>query len=322
MNQNTKNLPLLRRAGRFFNRKFLAMFGIAVTIVPKPEWMRKKRIVTTQVGRFQIEVPNFNTVSWYYSLHPNYTSQQGRVAAQVKKKYPKLAAIDIGANVGDTVCIMKTAADIPILCIEGDESTFALLEKNLQQFRDVTAHKLFLGEKTETISVNFEKVGWNTTLQPDASNSGTRINIIRLDDFLKNKADVDCFKLLKIDTEGFDCRIIRGAQEYIQKVRPVITFEYNRENMDAIGEPGLDTLFMLGDLGYTKIMLHDANGRFLCTADLSNRSLIQDLHDYADGKRGAIYYYDMTVFHQDDADLATAFMEAEQVVHRNKDFIY
>ena len=297
--------------------KLLAPFRVALVPAEKPQWLRRK-IVTAQVGHYSIQVPGINPIATHYSKHPDYTSHLGRATSLLKKKFPNLGAIDIGANVGDTACIIKSAEDIPLLCIEGDNFTFGYLEANVRQFQNTTAHKIFLGEKSEMLAVSLAKGGWNTTLIPDKSATRPKIKIVSLDDFLETQADVGRYKLVKIDTEGFDCSIIRGAKKFIQHVHPVITFEYNRENMDAIGEPGLDTLFMLADLGYSDIAFHDPSGRLVCSATLADRSLIEDLHAFADGKHEAIYYFDLTIFHQSDCDVAQAFVEAERLWRAGK----
>ena len=291
--------------------KLLAPFSVALVPAEKPRWLRRK-IVTAQVGRYSIQVPGTSPIATHYSRYPDHSGHLGRLTSLLKKKFPGLGAIDIGANVGDTACIMKSAEDIPLLCIEGDDFIFGFLERNLRQFQNTTAHKMFLGEKSGLLAVSLDKSGWNTTLIPDKAGTGPKIKIVSLDDFLAGQTEVAHFKLVKIDTEGFDCSIIRGAKKFIQQVHPVITFEYNRENMDTIGEPGLDTLFMLADLGYSDITFHDPFGRLLCSATLADRSLIRDLHDFADGKHPSIYYYDLTLFHESDDDVAQAFVAMER----------
>jgi FkbM family methyltransferase len=230
----------------------------------------------------------------------------------LKKKYPGLAAMDIGANVGDTACIIKTAADIPLLCIEGDDYAFGFLEKNIRQFQNTAAHKLFLGEKTGEISAAFEKSGWNTTIKPGESAAAKKIKIAGLDDFLSARPDASAYKLVKIDAEGFDCAIIRGAVKFLKQAHPVLAFEYNRDNMEAIGEGGLDTLSLLAGLGYSQVVFHDCHGRFFSAAPMSDTAFIRDLHDYADGRHGAIYYFDLTLFHEDDAEVAEVFVRTER----------
>ena len=58
----------------------------------------------------------------------------------------------MGTNFGDSVAIAKSVADIPVLCVEGDELTFSLLEQNVRQSEGFSIHKLFLGERSESRS--------------------------------------------------------------------------------------------------------------------------------------------------------------------------
>jgi FkbM family methyltransferase len=297
---------------RLGTNKLLGPLGLMIERIEKQKWSWGNPVTTTQVGKYCIDIPRTNPLSAVYLKYPVYSGQLGRLASIIRKKYANLAAIDIGANVGDTACIIKTAEDIPLLCIEGDDYTFGLLKKNLKQFQNSTAYKLFLGEKTGVLSASLEKAGWNTTILPGESKDALSLNITSLDDFLATHSNTENFKLLKIDTEGFDCAILRGSTKFIQHVHPIIIFEYNRDNMEALGEKGLDTLSMLADLGYSHLFFHDGNGRFFCSANMSDQALIRDLHDYADGKHGTIYYFDITLFHEQDRDIAQAFAQKER----------
>lgn len=303
-------LFLLNRL-RLFTNKLLAPAGFAVERVRKTNpW--GSPMVSTKVGSFTIQVPRFNSVTVTYRDNPENMSQLAALVLLMKKKYPNLSAIDIGANVGDTACVIKTAADIPLMCIEGDDSTYQLLRQNLSQLQQTSAHKLFLGEKTGNVAVTFDKAGWNTTIKPSQAADSQSIKITSLDDFMSAQQAAATCKVVKIDAEGFDCSIIRGAAKFIRQSHPVLMFEYNRDNMDAIGENGLDTLRMLSDLGYSQVVFHDCYSRFFTDALLSNDGLVRDMLDYADGKHGAIYYFDLTVFHQDDTDVAIEFVKAER----------
>lgn len=290
--------------------------GVALVRTPKTPWFGQK-MTTIRIGNYSIQLPSASQLADIYQRIPGHMSQLRVVASLLKKKYPDLAAMDIGANVGDTACLIKSGADTPLWCIEGDDYTFGLLEQNLRQLPNASAHKLFLGEKTGALAATFEKSGWNATIKPDAS-AGQKISIVSLDDFLATQLKAPAFKLVKIDAEGFDCAIIRGAQKFLGRARPALTFEYNRDNMEAIGENGLDTLSLLSGLGYSQVAFHDCNGRFLATAALSDAALIRDMHDYADGKHSAVYYFDLTVFHHDDDDIARQFIEAERARRLNQ----
>ena len=286
--------------------------GISVVRTPKRKWLRPNSILETTVGRYKIQVPSLNPMFWYYQENPDFVGQLGLLTALVREKYPHMAAIDIGANVGDTACIIKTAADVPLLCVEGDDLSFKFLEKNLAQFQNATAHKLYLAEKTDTISASLACAGWNTTILPGTAASTKAIKVMRFDDFIVTQPGWENYKLLKIDTEGFDCAIIRGAKDFIRQVSPVIFFEYSRLGMNLIGETGIETIFMLAELGYSQIAFHDAGGRFICSANLSEGEKIKDLHDYAGAPGNGFYYMDITVFHERDTDIALKFVAAER----------
>jgi len=305
---------------RLFVNDLLSPFGFAINRVEKQPWKcfrTTQAVVNIQVGLYSIQVPSESQFSVLHGHPPRPLGPLASLTSLIKKKFSFLAVVDIGANVGDTACIIKTAEEVPILCIEGDEYVFCFLQKNIAQFQNVTARKLFLGETTREIRASFEKSGWNLTLKPDETSSQA-VNLTRLDDFIFSEPGWQTFKLVKIDAEGFDCSIIRGATNFLRDVHPVIHFEYNRENMDAIGEPGIDTLLLLSGLGYSHVTIHDPWGRFFCSTTLSEQNFIKDLHDYADSVHGKIPYYDITAFHESDSDLAAEFLEIERRERNNK----
>ena len=82
--------------------------------------------------------------------------------------------------------------------------------------------------------------------------------------------------------------------------------------MAQTGEPGFRVFSLLQKLGYDRLLFYDAYGRFMCAASLDQVDLLTDLHEYADGKFGKVYYYDIVAFAQSDGDLARRFVESER----------
>jgi FkbM family methyltransferase len=312
MNSSDKH-TLLHKIRNQANQLILPL-GLALMRVPRRNWNWGRPVVNVPVGSYQIEIPTTNPLSSHYLGSPDCIGQLGRLTKIIRRKYPPMRAIDVGANVGDTACIMKSAEDIPLICIEGDPISFKFLKKNTEQFSDTSVHNLFLGENTGTIRAGIEKSGWNTTIKPGASDTSNEVQLTSIDDFIAGKEGRTSIKLFKIDTEGFDCPIIRGGRKFIAEVSPVIVFEYNRENMDAINERGLDTLAMLEQMGYSQIFFHDPSGRYLLSTTLDQRSLLADLHEYADGQRGQMCFYDITLFHKNDNDLAKLYEQGERSI--------
>jgi FkbM family methyltransferase len=294
-------------------RKVLNYLGYdIVKVVPTPTPFLKKE-VQVKVGNFELTLPTSNPLIITYTEQKDFATEISRLVNYVYDKYADLTFLDVGANTGDTVAVVKSAKDVPVISIEGDEFSYSYLKRNTAQFSNVTIFNNFLGEKKGAIEADLQKKGWNTTIVPGKGN-GNKIDMITLDDLLTTNFPnnvVSQIKLLKIDTEGFDTIIIRGALNYIQAIKPVIYFEYNRDNMQAINEDGLATIRSLESLGYKTILFFDDRGRFILSTDMADKETIQHLNDYADGKNGLIYYYNICLFHKEDTDIAVKTIAAE-----------
>jgi len=290
-------------------RKFLSYFGYDfIKITPKP-FLKKEYEV--RIGNYTLTMPSINPLIDVYRNKKDFASEIGRITLCVHEKYTQLRFIDVGANTGDTAAIIKSVINIPLICIEGDPFSFSYLKRNVEQLSDVTIFNNYLGEKEDTLEIVEEKAGWNTTLIPSPK-KGRKITLTTLDNLLyQNFKDLKNFKLLKIDTEGFDTIILRGSENFILNNKPVIYIEYNRDNMSAINEDGLLTLLHMEQLGYNKILFFDDRGRYILSTTLSNKELINDLHNYADGKNGLIYYYNICLFHKEDTDIAETLIQNE-----------
>jgi FkbM family methyltransferase len=296
-----------------FFRNLLNAIGYDIVKVNVHADSKAGKVKKVQVGKFVIDMPGNNVQISTYKYRPDANSILGTLAAAIAEKYPDLAVIDIGANVGDTIAVIKSAIDVPVIGIEGDAISFGFLQKNAPLFSNLTLIQSFLGEKKENIQVAFEKSGWNTTLVPSAN--GQTLSLKTLDEVLSDEGLFNrTLKMLKIDCEGFDTIILRGAGELLQKHRPVIFFEYNKTNMNAIGEDGLSTLFSMEQYGYHSALFFDNYGRFMLRAPLSDKALISALHDYTEDGVSQVGYYDICLFHQQDEQLSDIFMKSVKPV--------
>lgn len=296
-------LNLLPAVARRRLRRLAEILRLAAPIPPES-------VVT--IAGFPLLIDTRSPLRAIFESHPDYTGELARIVAVTLRKYPDATMIDVGANVGDTVAVARSVAGLPIVCFEGDPAVFPFLERNIRQFPGVTAHRVFLGERTETIAVELEKAGWNATIVPRANGEGSHLKLTALDDFLSSHEIPGRPKILKVDAEGFDTRILRGAARLLAERKPVVLFEYNRYNMAAIAEEGLPLFGWLRKLGYARIVFYDANGRLLLATDLGASEQIGDLHDYADGWNAPFPYFDVCVFHSEDADVASTFAEQER----------
>ena len=298
----------------FFKKVVLRVIDMAGFHLVRKRRAGQSGETEVRVGSFVLQMKKSSLLPEIYAKNPGYSGELGRAAGLYSTKYPDCAMLDIGANYGDSVAVVKSVVDMPVICYEGDPVAYDLLIKNLVQFRAVTAFNCYLGEKDESLSATVEKGGWNSTLVPGHGETSRAIQLRSIDS-LAESGGVEYLKckIIKIDTEGFDFRIMRGSMKYIEKTKPLIVVEYNRDNMGRINENGIDTLWQLRDLGYDRIVFFDGQARFVISLSLADKSMVQDLHDYADGRQGAIYHYDLCIFHRSDADLAKSFEDSERL---------
>ena len=289
-----------------FNR-----FGYDIVKTGIPYMPKTKKDSSVLVGKYPIVMPGNNLQLGNYKIYPELNSQLGRLAAVMFKKYPGMTVIDVGANVGDTIAVLKSAIDLPVIAVEGDDVCFGFLQKNIQQFQNVSIIKSYLGEKSQSINVNLQHAGWNTTIIPEETGNrqiifNTLDEIITSGGFAKRQ-----LKLLKVDVEGFDTIVLRGATEVILLHKPVLFFEYNRKNMKVINEDGLSTILSFEKFGYNKIIFFDHKGNLVLASDMQNTEVIIYMHNYISSEKNLLAYYDICIFHKADTETAAAFLSQE-----------
>lgn len=260
-----------------------------------------------RIGRFEILMYPSSQLFHIYGECPGYQAELGLIVKVVVGNSPRARVLDVGANVGDTLAIIRTHCDAPVLAIEGDGPSFELLARNVTMFPGAEALKAFLGERVESISADIRQVGWNATLLPTkpttVGGAGEVVHLDTLDRILSGREERADYRFLKIDAEGFDFRIIRGAKEFLSDIHPVLFFEYNRGSADPPGEDAIATLAGLAGMGYRDMLVFDAGGRLVLRANLSMADLIRDLHDYIQGGMG-MGYFDVCLFHASDQAIA------------------
>ncbi len=246
--------------------------------------------------------------------HPYYSSNLGRISSYVKYKYNNLNVIDIGANIGDSVAILREYVDSPILCIEGFQPFLELLVENTTQFRNISIAVSYVGDKTEVLPMQLEGTGGTAHLLSTVNMSyyakSCALPILTLDDLLLTYSDFLDTKLIKIDTDGFDGKIIRGSEGVLQKSKPAIFFEYDPYFLSQQGDDGLSIFRMLQRLGYEGIIIYDNVGKLLLTLPKIDLDRLQEIHTYF-SNRNSHLYCDICVFHSEDQDLYDRTRQSE-----------
>jgi FkbM family methyltransferase len=202
---------------------------------------------------------------------------------------------DIGANTGQSVSkfvhLFPTAT---FHVFEPDERAFSDLAKKYAKFDNVHLNNVALGESSKTVSMNHtdDSVGsslldlgldsWNTV---DYKSS---VAVTTLDAYCQLNS-VAQIALLKIDTQGYELFVLRGATDLLKSGHiKVIQLEYNFGSQYVGVPPFSQVLDVLTEHGYRIVSFYDLEYQSNCLSWMdimfAHESLIiqrqASTHDY------------------------------------------
>ena len=163
-------------------------------------------------------------------------------------------AIDVGANTGYYALLAALSArEGRVLAFEPDRVVLARLETNIrlnELERRVFAHATALSDHTglATLYVPSQEHGvidTSSSLEPTFANAHSelrQVDVTTLDGFLRQtRYSSAAVTLLKIDVEGHEAAVLRGAIETIRRWRPAIFIEIlPRAEMDFLSRLCID----------------------------------------------------------------------------------
>jgi FkbM family methyltransferase len=168
--------------------------------------------------------------------------------------------IDVGANVGNWAELFLGACGSGTrgLLIDASSSAIAKLQ---DRFRDRQGLKIVRAAVSDSAGESefYEEpeAGETSSLQRSASRPGAQAQRVRVTTVDQEAADA-CFEyvgMLKIDVEGYDFHVLRGAKHLLERVAVgLVQFEYNRPWASA-GSTLSAAMSYLNSFGYQVYLL-------------------------------------------------------------------
>ncbi len=181
--------------------------------------------------------------------------------------------LDLGANIGTvSIPLIKERPDIKIVCVEAAPWIFSYLQKNLARnnmHNVIAVNKVLFYSDNEI--VNFyspnDQFG-KGSLSPVFTDKVVKVKSIKIDSLLTD-LKIENVDLIKIDVEGYEYHVFKGATELLSRHdAPDILFEFvdwAEENAKGI-EIG-DSQRILKDMGY-KIFYFKEKGELMEVSDI------------------------------------------------------
>lgn len=151
--------------------------------------------------------------------------------------------IDIGACIGDhTETYASWVPRGKVLAFEPNPTAFECLCHNMRRYQNVSPFRLALGDFIGTTEIVIEDNAGASYLN---FSSGTTVSVIQLDAFGLERVD-----FIKIDAEGSETRILRGAMKTIAQNMPYMLIEVNAGALVRAESSTEELLELVRQLGY------------------------------------------------------------------------
>jgi FkbM family methyltransferase len=262
-------------------------------------------VVRVRVGGRRLAMPWAHALPFHLARYPHYDAVLPRLAAALMAREPGLRVIDVGANIGDTASLLRERGPMPILAIEADEEYFGLLLRNTHDLPGVTGVRALLSEA--------DAAAGDTTAALTKSAGTAHVKAgggVTLDTLLRTHPEFARAGLLKIDTDGFDLRVLRGAARLLAEATPVVFFECSPRHWEMHGGSAPRDVFpLLRAAGYGTVAYYDNEGWLVGAEQTAEPRLCGALCDYARAKG---HYHDVLAFPARHDGFADEFLAAER----------
>jgi len=148
--------------------------------------------------------------------------------------------VDVGANVGFMTGLLSRMVGPSghVHSFEPSPTTYkklaALVDKN--NLANVTTHNMGCSDEKTTLSLNLTESSGNSSMRAceelhSKIKTVQQVEVVVLDEYLGDK--LQRLDLIKIDTEGFEDRVLAGARKLLRRFKPTIYLELAADFRDS-----------------------------------------------------------------------------------------
>jgi FkbM family methyltransferase len=143
--------------------------------------------------------------------------------------------LDVGANIGQSAtALLSLFPGADLHCFEPAPSAFMALSRNTARLPAVRVHHLAVGEVEGTVLITD---AGTSTMNGISDTEGAKVSSVRVDRFCRDNG-IEHVRYLKVDTEGYDLHVLRGAAGILPDTDfvecEVSANEYNRYHVGYI----------------------------------------------------------------------------------------
>lgn len=175
---------------------------------------------------------------------------------------PHWTFFDVGAYFGYYAVLVShlSRGRAKVHAFEPFHANYQLLleHKDLNRLANLQAHRVAVSDHSGEVQFQAPRAsacqggGWvlADAEQPEGATRLETVRAVSLDAFVAEN-DIDKVDFIKIDTEGAEVSVLRGAADTIQTFKPAMMIELNPQALARYGRTPEDLSQMIRDFGYT-----------------------------------------------------------------------
>lgn len=242
-----------------------------------PRWLRFKIFNIKKLKLYRTKTGNYYLPFFAFRDVVRNTIIDNKVfdndVYECSKKYIKenSVVIDAGANYGQlSILFSKEKPNVKVYAFEAYKYISQILLKNIEANKsNVEVFNCILSDESKKNLVisksslkRFNDYGSNFIEIEKENDRGDQINSIRIDD-LDIQEEIS---FMKIDVQGYDLKVLAGAEQTIQRNRMPIIVEYSKEFEKIFNYKFSDFLKILKNINY-KIEKRISEANYLIVYD-------------------------------------------------------
>lgn len=212
-------------------------------------------------------------ISDYFSHYVYYGFSDSSLSVLLSLVREGDKVIDVGANIG--VVGLRLARKIfpgKVLSIEPDKTNFEAASQNVRrnEVTNLSLLNIAVGHRQGT-GVMHERAPGNRAgnrMAPDGT-TGYEVTMNLLD-ALVEVDQLRPVRLLKIDVEGYELRVLKGSRRLLQEDRPLLFVEIDDNNLRDQGDSAAELVHVIWSMGYKNLTRADTGQPVTPHSDFRN----------------------------------------------------
>ena len=209
----------------------------------------------------RLEMPLSHGLPAYLAGNPHYDTLPSRLGALIRAHSGALIAIDVGANIGDTIAAFDCDANDYFVAVEPNPKFHAYLRRNWPDAARVRPVQALCAADSGSGRFSFREYAGTASARMDGT--GQALPTTTVDGLVASDSRLHALNLLKVDTDGHDFEVLRGATDALSTHRPAILFECDPFGNQNYLTDLRATLNRLEEAGYRRFVTYDNRGRLM-----------------------------------------------------------